>query len=124
MNHSLVETSRYSSHRRWLLSRTFQYSRTTGRVHQDVSTFQRAMGSTGPASAPEIAIGARPWSSVTSMAVGGTRSRVTALEASNEALAAGPRAGPDCLRLLPASAGRPCDQPELLQRAGLSGRAG
>ena len=77
MNHSLVETSRYSSHRRWLLSKTFQYSRITGRVHQDVSTFQRAMGSTGPASAPEMEIGAPPGPSSTSTAAGGVSSLVT-----------------------------------------------
>src|SRR5207302_8594829 len=68
--------SRYSSQSRLLLSSAFQYSRTTGLVHHDVSTFHRVIGTIDPLKAPEIAIGAPPWSIVTSMAVGGESRRV------------------------------------------------
>src|SRR5438132_9124952 len=59
-----------------LLRTAFQYSRTTGLYHHDVSTFQRAMGSIDPVSAPEMDSGAPPGPRVTSIAAGGVRSRV------------------------------------------------
>src|SRR5260370_11152143 len=71
--------SGYSSQRRVLISNALQYSPTTGLSHHDVSTFHLAMGSIDPLKAPEIAIGARPRSSVTSIAVGGERRRVIGL---------------------------------------------
>src|SRR2546421_9026035 len=54
-----------------LLSTAFQYSRTTGLSHHDVSTFQRAIGSIEPVNAPEMDSGAPPGPRTTSIAAGG-----------------------------------------------------
>src|SRR5438445_7806593 len=59
-----------------LLSTAFQYSRTTGLSHHEVSTFQRAIGSIDPVNAPEMDSGVPLGPRVTSMAAGGVMSRV------------------------------------------------
>src|SRR5437588_1563859 len=76
MNHSSRETSRNSSQSRSLLSTTFQYSRTTAWTHHSVSTFQRAMGSTGPDHEPVMYAGVPSAFSVTAIGMGGLLRRV------------------------------------------------
>src|SRR2546428_13962932 len=68
-----------------LLSTAFQYSRTTGLSHHEVSTFHRAIGSIDPVNAPEMDSGAPPGPRGTSIAAGGE------LRRGNEAARARPR---------------------------------
>src|SRR5207237_8921329 len=93
-NHSLRKVSWYSSQRRVLLSTAFQYSRTTGLSHHDVSTFQRAMGSIEPVNAPEIDSGAPPGPRMTSIAAGGLMSLVMQAAAASSHRRSVPAAAP------------------------------